>query len=292
MDEGKQLSSDSDADESGPHSVSGAAERHLALNTGRQPLKGHGLGPTATHCGRPLAALPCSHSHSSVACPHESAFNNPKRAPVTKALWNDLRMEISQSAAALWAAGIGVAASAVASLITARGARNQAELGAQAQLEAVRLQAIEAHSQEKKRRQQRAYADFYTAANVLRAVCVDAEQELKGIPSDAGSSELDEANVAFEFYDEELHRKARDLWHGYCAIGLEGPDAVDDAAENLFEAFEALINGIRDWARRIMAQDVRFPAREEGMVARISELESDMVTATEKFLEEAQKVLE
>jgi hypothetical protein len=201
-------------------------------------------------------------------------------------------MEMSQSVAALWAAGIGVAASAVASLITARAARKQAELGAQAQLEAVRLQAVEAHSQEKKRRQQRVYADLHMAANTLRAVCVDAEQSLSEIPMTADAHELDQADAAFSLYDEELHQKSRDLWHAYSTIALEGPEAVSDAAEKLFDAYDALVKGILDLARQIIGEEVRSPIQEEHKMARLRELDDDMVAATLEFLEEAHKVLD
>ncbi|MFD8262142.1 hypothetical protein ACFV19_25180 [Streptomyces griseoluteus] len=200
-------------------------------------------------------------------------------------------MEISQSAAALWAAGIGVGASAVASLIAARAAREQAEVGAKAQLEAVRLQAAEAHSQEKKRRQQRVYADFYMAANILRAACVDAEQTLKEVPSNAAPSELDEADANFTVHDDELHRKSRDLWHGYSAVCLEGPDAVADAAERLFGAFVDFVEAIKDWAKQVMTRDGFRSDDEDEATARIRELEQRMITLTKEFMEEAQGVL-
>ncbi|MGA5509379.1 hypothetical protein [Streptomyces umbrinus] len=200
-------------------------------------------------------------------------------------------MEISEGVAALWAAGIGVAASAVASVITSRAARQQAEVGARAQIEAVKIQASEAHSQEKKRRQQRVYADFHTAANTLRAACVDAELTLNSISDDADPSELEEADATFSGRETEMLDRTRDFWHSYAAIGLEGPDSVDDAAESLFGTYDLWVKCIIEWASQILQENIRDSAKEEEFYVRCSAIEETVKSETVEFLNEAQAVL-
>lgn len=203
-----------------------------------------------------------------------------------------LPVNLSQSVAALWAAGIGVAASAVASLITARAARKQAEIGAHTQLEAVRLQAAEAHNQEKKRRQQQTYAEFYTAGNVLRECTVDATNLLEEIPEGAGSAELDAADEDFDPFREDLHRLTRELWRRTSAVSLEGPEEVSEAAENLYDAYVSLCEAIYDWAREIMSGDSRDLTLEEESKSQVLNREGGINAITEAFMKKAQKVLE
>ncbi|MFD5586719.1 hypothetical protein ACFWII_23355 [Streptomyces sp. NPDC127063] len=197
-------------------------------------------------------------------------------------------MDVSEGVAALWAAGIGVAASAVASLISAWAAKQQAEIGARAQLEAVRIQAAEAHSQEKKRRQQAAYADLYASVNALREACVDAVQELKEIAVDA---DLYEADASFSSYDQSLHSKSRELWRAYTVVGLEGPEQVDNTADKVMESHEKWVQSIFDLAKQIIGDDERNLVAEAELTARISERESEALSCVDDFVNEAQKVL-
>ncbi|MEU5449954.1 hypothetical protein [Streptomyces californicus] len=200
-------------------------------------------------------------------------------------------MEISQGVAAVYAAVIGIMASAVASSIAAHAGRRQAQIGAQAQIKAAELQAEEAHRQEKNRRRQQVYSQFHQQSETVRASLVDAKSVIAGISVNATPSQLSRALEEAEQKEEIIGDSIRGLWFRYSEVLLEGPTEISDIAEEMNDSFVESAKFWGEWATLLLDAGLRDWEAAIRAAHRYSESEDVSSELTERFVSAAQQIL-